>query len=49
MAPVTTHPGACPLDCPDTCVWQLTVEDGRAVALRGDRDHRSPGARSAAR
>ncbi|MEU1236458.1 molybdopterin-dependent oxidoreductase [Micromonospora aurantiaca] len=39
MAPVTTHPGACPLDCPDTCVWQLTVDDGRAVALRGDRDH----------
>ncbi|MFU8874627.1 molybdopterin-containing oxidoreductase family protein [Micromonospora sp. SL4-19] len=38
MAP-TTHPGACPLDCPDTCVWQLTVADGRAVALRGDRDH----------
>ncbi|MGR6319135.1 molybdopterin-dependent oxidoreductase [Micromonospora soli] len=35
----TTHPGACPLDCPDTCVWQLTVEHGRAVALRGDRDH----------
>ncbi|MET7970146.1 molybdopterin-dependent oxidoreductase [Micromonospora sp. NPDC005305] len=35
----TTHPGACPLDCPDTCVWQLTVSDGRAVALRGDRDH----------
>jgi anaerobic selenocysteine-containing dehydrogenase len=37
--PVTTHLGACPLDCPDTCVWQLTVEDGRAVAIRGDRDH----------
>ncbi|SBT39337.1 molybdopterin-containing oxidoreductase family protein [Micromonospora auratinigra] len=35
----TTHSGACPLDCPDTCVWQLTVEDGRAVALRGDREH----------
>ncbi|WP_262285289.1 molybdopterin-dependent oxidoreductase [Micromonospora sp. MA102] len=35
----TTHPGACPLDCPDTCVWQLTVSDGRAVALRGDREH----------
>ncbi|WP_091342542.1 molybdopterin-containing oxidoreductase family protein [Micromonospora rhizosphaerae] len=34
-----THLGACPLDCPDTCTWQLTVEDGRAVALRGDRDH----------
>ncbi|MGC5020207.1 molybdopterin-containing oxidoreductase family protein [Micromonospora sp. DT47] len=40
MAPTTTvHPGACPLDCPDTCVWQLTVTDGRAVALRGDKDH----------
>ena len=28
----TTHLGACPLDCPDTCAWELTVEDGRAVA-----------------
>jgi anaerobic selenocysteine-containing dehydrogenase len=27
------------LDCPDTCTWQLTVEDGRAVAIRGDSDH----------
>ncbi|MEH0846350.1 molybdopterin oxidoreductase family protein [Micromonospora sp. CPCC 205711] len=35
----TVHRGACPLDCPDTCVWQLTVTDGRAVALRGDKDH----------
>jgi anaerobic selenocysteine-containing dehydrogenase len=35
----TTHLGACPLDCPDTCTWQLDVEDGRAVAIRGDRDH----------
>ncbi|TDC78883.1 molybdopterin oxidoreductase family protein [Micromonospora sp. KC606] len=40
MAPTTSvHPGACPLDCPDTCTWQLTVTDGRAVALRGDPDH----------
>ncbi|SCG54625.1 molybdopterin-containing oxidoreductase family protein [Micromonospora halophytica] len=40
MAPTTTvHPGACPLDCPDTCAWQLTVTDGRAVALRGDPGH----------
>ncbi|MFF5173625.1 molybdopterin-dependent oxidoreductase [Micromonospora sp. NPDC000089] len=40
MAPTsTTHRGACPLDCPDTCTWQLTVTDGRAVALRGDPDH----------
>lgn len=31
--------GACPLDCPDTCSWLVTVEGGRAVALRGDRDH----------
>lgn len=37
--PHTTHLGACPLDCPDTCTWQLDVEDGRAVAIRGDRDH----------
>ena len=31
--------GACPLDCPDTCSWVVTVEDGRATALRGDRRH----------
>ncbi|MBI5030908.1 MAG: molybdopterin-dependent oxidoreductase [Chloroflexi bacterium] len=31
--------GACPLDCPDTCSWEVTVENGRAVALRGTRDH----------
>ena len=32
--------GACPLDCPDTCAWQIEVdESGRAVGLRGDRDH----------
>jgi anaerobic selenocysteine-containing dehydrogenase len=37
--PRTTHLGACPLDCPDTCTWQLTVSDGRAVAIRGDHDH----------
>jgi anaerobic selenocysteine-containing dehydrogenase len=36
---VTTHLGACPLDCPDTCTWQLTVSDGRAVGIRGDREH----------
>ena len=35
----TTHLGACPLDCPDTCVWELTVEDGKAVGIRGHRDH----------
>ena len=31
--------GACPLDCPDTCSWIVTVRDGEAVALRGDRRH----------
>src|SRR5262245_14226014 len=29
----------CPLDCPDTCGMVVAVEDGRAVDLRGDRDH----------
>jgi anaerobic selenocysteine-containing dehydrogenase len=31
--------GACPLDCPDTCSWVVTVRDGAAIALRGDRRH----------
>ena len=31
--------GACPHDCPDTCAWQVTVEDGRATGLRGDPTH----------
>ncbi|MGH3391350.1 MAG: molybdopterin-dependent oxidoreductase, partial [Actinomadura sp.] len=31
--------GACPLDCPDTCGWVVTVRDGQAVSLRGDPDH----------
>jgi len=26
---------ACPHDCPDTCALDITVEDGRAVAVRG--------------
>jgi len=29
----------CPHDCPDTCGMVVTVEDGRAVNLRGDPDH----------
>ncbi|MCY3586545.1 MAG: molybdopterin-dependent oxidoreductase [Acidimicrobiales bacterium] len=36
---MTTVRGHCPLDCPDTCSWVVTVEDGRAVRLRGDRKH----------
>jgi anaerobic selenocysteine-containing dehydrogenase len=34
----TVH-AVCPLDCPDTCAMVVTVEDGRAVDLRGDKDH----------
>jgi anaerobic selenocysteine-containing dehydrogenase len=30
--------GACPHDCPDTCAWDVTVEDGRAVKLVGVAD-----------
>lgn len=28
---------ACPLDCPDACSLEVTVEDGRVVRLEGDR------------
>ena len=31
--------GACPLDCPDGCSWVVTVEDGVAVRMRGNREH----------
>jgi anaerobic selenocysteine-containing dehydrogenase len=31
--------GACHLDCPDACSWEVTVEDGRAVGLHGTKDH----------
>jgi len=36
---VSERRGACPLDCPDTCSWIVTVSDGEAVALRGDPAH----------
>ncbi len=29
----------CPLDCPDTCSMVVTIEDGVATDLRGDKDH----------
>ena len=29
----------CPHDCPDTCSMVVSVRDGRAVRLRGDREH----------
>jgi anaerobic selenocysteine-containing dehydrogenase len=30
---------ACAHDCPDTCAMLVTVEDGKAVEVRGDPDH----------
>jgi anaerobic selenocysteine-containing dehydrogenase len=38
-APIRTVAGACPLDCPDTCAWVVSVQAGRALELRGDRRH----------
>ncbi|WP_338050960.1 MULTISPECIES: molybdopterin-containing oxidoreductase family protein [Ramlibacter] len=32
--------GACPHDCPDTCSLVTTVEDGVAVKVQGNPDHR---------
>ncbi len=32
-------PSVCPLDCPDTCSLQLTIEDGKLVKLDGTRNH----------
>ncbi len=32
--------GACPHDCPDTCAWQVTVDDaGRATQVHGTQEH----------
>jgi len=31
--------GSCPLDCPDGCSWIVTVDQERAVRLRGNPDH----------
>ena len=31
--------GTCHHDCPDSCGWTVTVEDGVAVKLRGNPDH----------
>jgi anaerobic selenocysteine-containing dehydrogenase len=35
----TVVKAVCPLDCPDTCSMLVTIADGRAVELRGDREH----------
>ncbi|MEK9838359.1 MAG: hypothetical protein VW396_04765, partial [Ilumatobacter sp.] len=31
--------GTCHHDCPDSCGWVVTVEDGRAVDMSGDPEH----------
>ena len=31
--------GTCPMDCPDTCSWIVTVRGDKLVRLRGDADH----------
>ena len=36
---ITVVQGGCAHDCPDTCAWQVTVEDGRATKLAGDAQH----------
>ncbi len=39
VTPTALVRGGCPHDCPDTCAWQVSVEDGVAVKLVGDPDH----------
>jgi anaerobic selenocysteine-containing dehydrogenase len=38
VAPIILR-GACPHDCPGTCAWQVTVENGVAVKLVGNATH----------
>src|SRR5579859_2689367 len=35
----TTILGACPHDCPDTCSMLITVENERAIEVRGNPNH----------
>lgn len=37
--PMTETVGACPHDCPDTCSLITTVENGRAIKVRGNPAH----------
>jgi molybdopterin guanine dinucleotide-containing S/N-oxide reductase-like protein len=36
---IQTIRGACPHDCPDTCSFFVTVENGRATKIQGAEDH----------
>ena len=40
MSETRTVTGSCHHDCPDTCMWEVEVIDGRAVRLRGAANHR---------
>jgi anaerobic selenocysteine-containing dehydrogenase len=31
--------GACPHNCPDTCGWVVTVQDGVPIRIDGDSEH----------
>jgi anaerobic selenocysteine-containing dehydrogenase len=39
-APPVMAKVVCPHDCPDTCVMTVGVQDGRAVSIGGDPEHR---------
>ena len=39
MADTRVIHGTCHHDCPDSCGWEVTVSDGRAVKMRGRADH----------
>jgi anaerobic selenocysteine-containing dehydrogenase len=39
MPELTVIRAVCPHDCPDTCSMLVTVQDGKAIALRGDLEH----------
>jgi anaerobic selenocysteine-containing dehydrogenase len=40
LSTTTVVRGACPHDCPDTCALLTTVENGVAIRVQGDPDHR---------
>ena len=39
LTALRTVRAVCPHDCPDTCSMVVTVDNGQAVKIRGDRDH----------
>lgn len=43
MTPPIQVRGACPHDCPDTCALVTTVQDGVAIKLQGNSEHRHTG------